>query len=348
MHSHGSVQTRTAACSLLSIETNHNLVARMSISTDSQGVRFTIPDDLSVYQNVVIGGQVVRQGVRSCEDRWRLIEPHISHDARAVLDVGSNFGWFGLRICDRFPRAIVASMEADLRSAAVQRSVLASHNHERICLLTQTVNATRLRAWASSGQRFDATLVLSVLHWMPDHRQVLAELGRMSEQMFIEVPEPDETAVGLDYVRREIGRIEVYLRTQFPTRSVELLGEVDSPQGDAYSRRLWKVGPASSEAQSQSPGLDINQLLSMRPSWPRRSWWEHQLADVHPCEDRGTMPSGALAVTAAGLRSSSELSQRDIELWRYRFGRLPEEHLDNRAMLLLRRARRAAARLCGI
>lgn len=320
----------------------------MPNSIDSQGVRFTIPDDLSVYQNVVIGGKVVRQGVRSCEDRWRLIKPYLSPDSTAILDIGSNFGWFGLRICESLPQCVVASAEADLRSAAVQRSVLDSHNHERICLLTQTVTAARLRSWANSRQRFDAALVLSVLHWMPDHRQVLAELGRMAEQLFIEVPEPDETAVGLDYVRREMGRIDAFLHGQFPGRSIERLGEVDSPLGDAYSRRLWRVGPADTQLQSRPLGLDVSQLFPWRPSWPQRSWWEQQLTAVRPYEGSPSASSGELTYTAQGLRSSRQLSERDLALWSHHLRRLPEEYLDNRALLLLRRARRAAARLCGL
>lgn len=320
----------------------------MQVSDKALDANRFIPQDLSVYQQVVIDGHVVRQGVRACEDRWQLIEPHLLSETHAILDVGSNFGWFGLRACQRFPQTVVASMEADIRSAEVQREILAVHDHQRICLLTQTVKADRLQSWANAGQRFDAAFVLAVLHWMPDHEQVLAELGRMAQQIFIEVPEPDETAVGLDYVRKQIGRVERYLPSQFPGRAVECLGEVDSPMGIAFSRRLWRIGPAPNDGNRDSIGLDVQALMPWRPSWPRRSWWEQQLATDPVTAETPSISGDPLTLSANGLHGVTTLPQPELELWRKRVSRLPEEHLDNRAWLLWRRARRAAARLCGI
>ncbi len=320
----------------------------MAVSTESHDVGLSIPRDLSVYQDVVIQGQVVRQGVRSCEDRWQLIEPHCTSTTQTVLDVGSNFGWFGLRLCERLPQCVVASIEADFRSAAVQRSVLASHDHRRICLMTQTVNAARLRNWADSGQRFDVALVLAVLHWMPDHRQVLTELGRLANQLFIELPEPNEVAVGLDHVRQEMGRIDVYLGEQFPGRTVECLGTVDGPSGGAHRRRLWRVGPSQGVVQLHSEGLDAAQLFPWRPSWPPQSWWQRHLADLRHRKPEPSTSNSELVFSSAGLQIGRQWSPREFDQWRDRFKRLPEKHLDNRARLLLRRARRAAARLCGL
>src|SRR5437016_2940122 len=86
-------------------------------------------DRLSVYQDVVLGGQTVRRGARDCEARWELIAPHVPL-AGTVLDIGSNFGWFGLRICQEYPECVVASVEADEQSGTVQREVLRSHAHQ--------------------------------------------------------------------------------------------------------------------------------------------------------------------------------------------------------------------------
>ncbi len=322
----------------------------MPVPAESQNVRLSIPNDLSVYQDVVLDGRVVQKGVRSCEDRWRLIEPHLPSTTQAVLDVGSNFGWFGLRLCEHLPRCVVGSIEADLRSAAVQRSVLASHDHRRVCLMTQTVTAARLRNWADSGQRFDAALVFAVLHWMPDHKQVLAELGRLANQLFIELPEPDESAVGLGHVRQEMGRLDHYLTDQFPGRSVECLGMVDGPSGEDRRRRLWRVGPMWNSAPRQVTGLDVMELFPWRPCWPQQGWWQQQLAHLPHCQSprQASTSNDALVFSCEGLQAGRPLSERELASWRHRFKRLPEKHLDHRARLLWRRARRAAARLCGL
>src|SRR5262245_58197516 len=110
---------------------------------------------LSVYQDVVLGGITVNKGRRDCGARWQLIAPHLTGRG-AVLDVGSNFGWFGLKICQTFPNCVVASLEADLRSAAVQRAVLESHAHNRICLLVRRADSRLAQAFLAAGQRFEA------------------------------------------------------------------------------------------------------------------------------------------------------------------------------------------------
>ena len=77
-----------------------------------------------VYQDLVLDGKTVVTGRRDCLGRWSILEPYLPH-AGSILDVGSNLGWFGLKICERFPRCVVASVEADERSAALQRKTTA-------------------------------------------------------------------------------------------------------------------------------------------------------------------------------------------------------------------------------
>ncbi|HEX4149553.1 MAG TPA: class I SAM-dependent methyltransferase, partial [Pirellulales bacterium] len=143
---------------------------------------------VSVYQDVRWAGQTIVRGRRDCNQRWRLIQPLLPARG-AMLDVGSNFGWFSLAACEAFADYVVASVEADEHSAGVQRQVLESHRHERIALLTQPADARLVEAFARSGQRFDAVLCLSVLHWMHDHREFLERLGAISGRMFIEHPD---------------------------------------------------------------------------------------------------------------------------------------------------------------
>ena len=95
------------------------------------------------------GGPNLLHGHRDCMGRWEALAPHLPQ-AGTILDVGSNFGWFGLQICRTRPQCVVASVEADLRSAAVQRQVLQSHDATRICLLTARAGRPMIGA---SGRR---------------------------------------------------------------------------------------------------------------------------------------------------------------------------------------------------
>ena len=68
------------------------------------------------------------------------------------------------------------------------------------------------RRFAAAAQRLDAVLLLSVLHWIGDHREFLATLGPITGRFLIEQPDPREDGAGVDRIRREIGPIGDYLR----------------------------------------------------------------------------------------------------------------------------------------
>lgn len=253
----------------------------MTLDTPPQPVAETLDpklfDGLSVYQDVLWGGRVVRQGVRDCRERWELIGPHIPQEA-AVLDIGSNFGWFGLKICASRPGAVVASVEADPRSALIQRQVLASHEHRRIALLTARANCRLVVRFARRGQRFDIALCLSILHWMPDHHEFLQQLGKIADRIIVEYPHPAEPDAGSARIRGEIGEIGPYLAGLFPTRPVTCIGDCATHLDARLRRPIWLVDHAVATAAARPCGtsveLDFAALVHNGLSWPPRSWWE--------------------------------------------------------------------------
>jgi SAM-dependent methyltransferase len=252
---------------------------------------------ISVYQDVVLDGQTVMHGARDCPGRWDLIAPHLP-PAGAILDVGSNFGWFGLRICETAADCVVASVEADPRSAAVQRQVLQSHASRRMALLTQRANCRLAQTFADHGQQFDAALCLAVLHWMPDHREFLVTLGRITGRLFIEQPHPEEEGAGIARVRREIGSIGPYLRGVFPDRPVERLAELPSHRNSPLARELWMVREPPDWTATRAGELQVDALLKLAPSWPPRSWWRKQASQLP------TGAGGAVSFTPRGLQGS--------------------------------------------
>lgn len=272
-------------------------------------------DGLSVYQDVVLAGQTVRSGVRDCHQRWRVIEPHLPA-AGAFLDIGSNFGWFGLKICESRPGAVVASVEADSRSALIQRRILASHEHRRIALLTDRADRRLVARFASAGQRFDAALCLSILHWIPDHQAFLARLGQIAARIVIEYPHPDEADAGSTKIRAEIGDLADYLKRLFPHRPVEQIGDCASHLSSHYRRPIWLVGEAGLTPVGES-GLEVTSMLESGLSWPPRSWWLNSL-------ERSDFPeSGQPELTADGVRGE----RAEWERLSRRLERLPESSL---------------------
>jgi SAM-dependent methyltransferase len=315
---------------------------------------------IAVYQDVVLDGRTVRQGTRDCPGRWSLIAPHLAGCA-TLLDVGSNFGWFGLRACREWPRCVVASVEADERSAAVQRQVLASHDHRRVCLLTHRGGTRLARRFEDAGTRFDAALCLNVLHWIADHRAFVPALGRIARRIVVEHPHPDEAGSGVEAIRREIGPIGPYLAGHFPDRPVARLAVVESHRQSNVPREVWLVGPAADDSPMPQPGIAAAALLDLSPGWPPRSWWRRQLEtlsavttpDVLSMEPRRDAPRDATVLFAAGglQPTASELPPELLERMRRQTRRVPEHRLLSCRDWMARRARGligATARRLGL
>jgi len=260
-----------------------------------------------------------------------------------ILDVGSNLGWFGLKICEAFPDCVVASLEPDERSATLQREVLRSHRSPRICLLTNRADRRLARRFVEAGQELDAVLCLSVLHWLPDHREFLSALGKISRRLLIEQPDPRESGAGFAHIREEIGPIGPYLESLFPARRLERLAGLPSHRQSPFPREIWLVGELPGPPKPPSPGLEVSALLAMSPSWPPRSWWQGRLADgLDGVSPRWREPCRVLFTPQGLLVQGGVAGQPTLGQLRRRVARLPENRLLSPGQWLYRRARRLA------
>lgn len=269
---------------------------------------------ISVYQDVVVAGETVRSGVRDCESRWSAIAPYLPTRG-TLLDVGCNFAWFCLRWCAEGAERTAVAWEGDLRTAAVARHVLASHAHERICLTTTTADADSLVKMEASGQRFDAALCLSVLHWIADHRTFMTTLGRIADRIFIEHCDPREEGAGIEHLRREIGEIGPYLKNLFPQLHVERIAVWEGHRSKEYPRELWlvsrsefKPGGETHLAENSTEGeLYADALLQLNVAWPPQSWWRQRLDDTMLAAD------GRALFTPHGIRCRTDEEENGKE-----------------------------------
>lgn len=299
---------------------------------------------VSVYQDVVVKRRVIRPGVCDCGARWRLIAPSLA-GAKTLLDVGSNFGWFGQRFCEQEPRGVVCSMEADPRSATVQRAVLEANRRFRMALLVWPARRRLLARWRKRGQRYDAALCLNVLHWMRDGVGFLATLGKIADRIVIELPHPEEDDAGHARARRKLGRADELLARLFPAAPRRMLGEVPSHLRPELKRELWLVEPGADRPPPSLDGIPVRSLLEAGLSWPPSSWWRKQL--IMPCDEApgGVTVSAGPLFTADGLLDSDQLSGSELSYWLHRFDRLPETGIAAEPWSLSRSCRRLVARL---
>jgi hypothetical protein len=259
-------------------------------------------EGISVYQDVVLDGRTVRAGVRDCRSRWEAIAPHLPPTG-ALLDIGANFAWFCLRWCAAGPDRTAVALEADRRTGAVARHALASHADRRIALVTARAGASATEEFRARGDRFAAALCLSVLHWIPDHREFLAGLGRVAERIFIEHCDPREAGAGVESIRREIGEIGPYLRELFPERQIKRIAVWTAHRSTELPRELWLVGPASTPQavtaaapSTHVEGTSVAALTALEVAWPPRSWWLEQLRPID------AVAPGEIVFTPRGVR----------------------------------------------
>jgi hypothetical protein len=146
-------------------------------------------DGPTMYQDVLIDGEVVRKGERECAARYELLRPVLDQYQRpfTVLDVGAGFGYFGLRIVRDYPEATVVMLDFDHRL----RKVVELNQPPRTIVLEKLMTVNDF--WKMSEcEHFDVTLLLSVLHHFEEWRSVLVGCLRMSDLTIVETPDSND------------------------------------------------------------------------------------------------------------------------------------------------------------
>lgn len=323
------------------------------------------PDDwfrgLSVYQDVLAAGQVVRRGARDAALRWRLIEPHLPQTG-VIVDVGSNFGWFAVQIARARPNCLVLSGEADERSARVQRRVLETYasagdpTAERVVLLTRRLVPRLIGSLVGQGPPLAAALCLSVLHWMPEHRQFVRTLGQSCRRLFIEQPHPDERGAGDPSICAEMHPLPEYLRRVLPEHKLTLLGHTPCHRQPELTRPLWMVERTGAQVAAASvvgapEFIPAAAAARCEPCWPPRSMWRRALSNAESQGDFVAMGErsadsgwglrdGRLAYFGAGDSFADWQARRAV-------ARIPEGELFTTAIRRRRAIRRRLGRLLG-
>lgn len=186
---------------------------------------------MTAYQPVLDGkGKVVAAGERDCDDRWQAIaaEFHrLSGLPFTLLDVGAYTGYFSRRATAEYAcRAFAVDDNPKLQPAPNVR-----------------VHRGRVDAgWIARQPRFDVILALSVLHHMPDWRDVLRELQACRGFAVVEVPAPNEWRwMTSAPARRDVPEIAETVAAAAGVSGGKLLGEFPrtGKDGITYQRRMW-------------------------------------------------------------------------------------------------------------
>lgn len=160
------------------------------------------------YQNISGAG-------RNCDDRWDIISRFVKGDTNTLsIDVGSAEGVFSKRIVEKTGGKVVSIEGSDYvynEQLKYCSNEIESHNIElhKIALNRDTIHQFL-------DKHYDYTLLMSVLHWCDEPDIVLRSLSDVSEYIFVELPDLNDTkSYGQDYlqrIKRDFGNIENYLQ----------------------------------------------------------------------------------------------------------------------------------------
>ena len=166
-----------------------------SISENTFDLEQLIENLPEVYQSIYLHGKLVREGVRGNDfERLEVIKNYIKPN-QTILDIGSNVGFFTINLARLFPDNIFVSVESQYSYVQLQQELIKLEGVKNIVLIHSTMSTEWLIKAAQACTYFDVTLLLSILHHIPDAGNFLTQLGQVSKSLIIELPHPDELKV---------------------------------------------------------------------------------------------------------------------------------------------------------
>lgn len=133
-----------------------------------------------------IDGRVPYQ--RPCEDRYETIRALASRFNRpfSVLDIGSNFGYFDVRLMAEFECCCCLVDNKLVGSVLKANDVM-----DRSAVIFRHLSAVTLESWAKS-EHFDIVLGLAVLHHFDEPVRALQAMRQLGSWTVLEVPGEDD------------------------------------------------------------------------------------------------------------------------------------------------------------
>ncbi|MEH2081151.1 MAG: glycosyltransferase [Nostoc sp.] len=158
-----------------------------------------------VYQSICLHGQLIREGVRANDfERLEVIKNYIK-PKQTILDIGSNVGFFTINLAKLFPENVFVSIEREYSYARLQQELIQLEGVNNVILVHSEVTTEWLYKATQACVYFDVTLLLSILHHIPDAEIFLTELNKISKSFIIELPHPDESKVcGKDVLKKQL------------------------------------------------------------------------------------------------------------------------------------------------
>jgi hypothetical protein len=182
------------------------------------------------YQDIEVKGEKIVSGWRLCDDRWELIKPFITNK-QLYMDIGSHYGYFGVKIAEEYPESLVWSIEPYKERYEIQKEVIKANELKNMVLTTKKINILELLKLKQSCEAIDMIICLSTLHYFPKDEQlyIIYLFSQIAHKLIIEYPSVKEKNCAEKqnvYSEEDFGRIigQNY-SNNYP------IGKIKSPNG---------------------------------------------------------------------------------------------------------------------
>ena len=166
------------------------------------------------YQPHWVKGEIVKEGLRGSEDRYKEISKFCNTYNRpfSVLDLGANFGYFSLRLAAEFDCHVTMIEKAKGITPELQ-NLCVKNEANNVTLLKHNASIESLKA-LSKVEKFDVILAMSVIHYFEDANEAIKILRSMCDHLLIELP-VSEDAAHPDVVKKIIVPDDAILLSRF-------------------------------------------------------------------------------------------------------------------------------------
>lgn len=142
-----------------------------------------------IYQDILINGAIVKEGVKNCDKREPYIDDLLNKYERpfTVLDIGSSQGYFSIKIAINYPHAHCVMIEGDATNKLPQICELNSSLHNLV-VLEKFITVEELRELGQC-EHFDVVLAFNVIHHFKGRwQEAIDALLTLGDNILIETP----------------------------------------------------------------------------------------------------------------------------------------------------------------
>lgn len=152
------------------------------------------------YQDIIINGKVVSQGVRDCASRYEALKQVLDKYERPfmLLDIGASQGYFALRIAHDYPHATCVMIEGNYHDRwriadQLQDICRLNTDLDNIIFLKKKISAAELQRLGEC-EHFDVVLCFNVIHHVKhEWQKMIIALFSLGDNIIIETPPANDS-----------------------------------------------------------------------------------------------------------------------------------------------------------